>query len=80
MSALPPLGDEAQEVVVSQRSLASMTGRVNCGLTREEGLSISGRRPGRARRDSGQRQAVVSGLDKLSHDLFGRGAFEAIPR
>ena len=37
MSALPPLGDEAQEVAVSQRSLASMTSRVKCGLTREEG-------------------------------------------
>src|SRR5215831_808081 len=37
LSALPPLGDEAQEVAVSQRSLASMTGRVKCGLTREEG-------------------------------------------
>jgi hypothetical protein len=35
MSALPPLGDEAQEVAVSQRSLASMTLRVKRGLTRE---------------------------------------------
>src|SRR6516225_3404710 len=34
LSALPPLGDEAQEVAVSQRSLASMTGRVKCGFPR----------------------------------------------
>jgi len=59
MSALPPLGDEAQEVAVSQRSLASMTRRVKRGLTREEGLGLRQAHPidaGRSRTPSPHRR------------------------